>query len=418
MTTTRGWRQILIWMWVVMTVACTTQVPAPITTPSTTPATLVVWHALSSITEYAVTERIQHIAERHGFAVVIQKMPATTIVRDILTAWPQARGAHVVILSNAQLAQLANAELALPLDSLIDPNNRSTIADNVLDTVTFRGGDQRNHVYGVPISYALPVLYYNMRNVLSAPRQSDDLFGIAHSLYAPPQWGLGIDLTFDTMVSYLAAFNGQIFSPTGEVVLGSSGRPGSEAWLTWLAGLNADPQMLTKLHAVFTIERALASGNLTMAMDSSAQYVTYQQVWGEATGVIGLPDLSLTAGAAQPYLQTTVVALNPRLSAQESDAARLLLNELINLEGQQQFRDAGIQPVNQLVDVQNTPILQATQQAAAQAVAPPVAVLRADVYAILRTMMTQVMIGTQTPADAVTLADQQLRQLLVESDTP
>jgi hypothetical protein len=44
--------------------------------------------------------------------------------------------------------------------------------------------------------------------------------------------------------------------------------------------------------------------------------------------------------------------------------------------------------------------------------------LRADVYTILRTMMTQVMIGTQTPADAVTLADQQLRQLLVESDTP
>jgi maltose-binding protein MalE len=96
----------------------------------------------------------------------------------------------------------------------------------------------------------------------------------------------------------------------------------------------------------------------------------------------------------------------------------VLLNELINLESQQQFRDAGIQPVNQLVDVQNTPILQATQQAAAQAVAPPVAILRADVYAIVRTMMTQVMIGTQTPADAVTLADQQLRQLLVESDTP
>jgi maltose-binding protein MalE len=155
-----------------------------------------------------------------------------------------------------------------------------------------------------------------------------------------------------------------------------------------------------------------------MAMDSSAQYVTYQQVWGEATGVVGLPELSLTAGAAQPYLQTTAIALNPRLSDQERVAARQLINELITIESQQQFRDAGIQPVNQLVDVRNTPILQATQQAAAQAVAPPVAMLRADVYTILRTMMTQVMIGTQTPADAVTLADQQLRQLLVESDTP
>jgi maltose-binding protein MalE len=418
MTTTRGWRQLFIWLWVVVTVACTTQTPASTTTPSTAPATLVVWHALSSTTEYVVTERIQHIAEQSGFVVVIQKMPATTIVRDILTAWPQARGAHVVILSNAQLAQLASAELALPLDNLIDTNNRSALADNVLDTVTFVGADQRNHLYGVPVSYALPVLYYNMRNVLSAPRQSDDLFGIAHSLYAPPQWGLGIDLTFDTMVSYLAAFDGQVFSPQGDVVLGSSGRAGSEAWLAWLAGLNADPQMLTKLHAVFTIERALASGNLTMAMDSSAQYVTYQQVWGEATGVVGLPELSLTAGAAQPYLQTTAIALNPRLSDQERVAARQLINELITIESQQQFRDAGIQPVNQLVDVRNTPILQATQQAAAQAVAPPVAMLRADVYTILRTMMTQVMIGTQTPADAVTLADQQLRQLLVESDTP
>lgn len=418
MTTIRGWRQILIWMWVMVTVACTTQVPPPMTTPSTAPATLIVWHALSGSAEYAVTERIQHIAEQHGFMVVIQKMPTTTIVRDILTTWPQARGAHVVILSNAQLAQLVQAGIALPLDGLLDPNNRSVLADNVRDTVTFPDGDRRDRLYGVPMSYSLPVLYYNMRNVLSAPRQSDDLFGIAHSLYAPPQWGLGIDLTFDTMVSYLAAFDGAIFSPQGDVVLGGSGRSGSEAWLAWLAGLNADPQMLTKLNAVFTIERALASGNLTMAMDSSAQYVTYQQVWGEATGVAGLPELSLTAGAARPYLQTTVLALNPRLSAQESAAARLLLNDIINLESQQQFRDAGLQPVNQLVDLRTSPILQATQQAAAQAVAPPIAVLRADVYAVLRTMMTQVMIGTQTPADAVTLADQQLRQILGESDTP
>ena len=71
MTTTRGWHQFLICLWVMVAVACTTQVPTPVVTQSTAPATLVVWHALSSTTEYAVTERIQHIAEQHGFAVVI-----------------------------------------------------------------------------------------------------------------------------------------------------------------------------------------------------------------------------------------------------------------------------------------------------------------------------------------------------------
>ncbi len=421
----RGWQYVWLGLWVWVLVACgssttssdTTAAPAQ-TQTTEVPATLVVWHALDTNQAFWVSERIQHIAEQNGFAVVIQAMPAASLLRDVMSAWPQARGPHVVILSNSQLAQLSRAQLALPLEALLEQTHRESIPANILSTTAFTGSDGQTHLMGVPITYTLPVLYYHMRNILSAPTTSDDLLSIAYSMYAPPQWGLGADLSFDTMSGYLSAFDAQIIDDQNTVVLGSSGRAGSEAWLTWLATLNADAQLLTRLNAVFQIERAVGSGNLTMVIDMSDRYTTYRQVWGEATGITALPDLSFTNTHATPFIQSTAIAVNPRLSSREVAAATMLINGLVTPDSQEFLRDAGIQPSNGRVDLDAHPILHATAAAAEHAEAAPVALLRSDVYAILRTMMTQVMIGTQTPSDAVTAADQQLRQLLAESNTP
>jgi ABC-type glycerol-3-phosphate transport system substrate-binding protein len=243
-------------------------------------------------------------------------------------------------------------------------------------------------------------------------------FSLAHNLRNPPKWGLGTDLTIDTMYGYLAAFGGAVVDDQGQVVLAGTGRAGSEAWLKWLTTLNNDPLMLTRLNTVFTIEQTVGAGQLAMVIDSSANHQTYEQLWGNATGVATLPVLSITNQAAHPLMQSTVVAVNKHLSLPELVATRTLLNGLLTPTYQTMLRDYGLQPANRLLSLNDVPVALAIRAASADAVAPPLALTRDDVYAALSTMLNQVVFGTQTPADAITATDSQLRLLLKGTNAP
>lgn len=400
--------------------ACGSNTPGTPAQPSnqSTPTTLVVWHAFGGSTGLAIDELLQHIATTNNLNIVVQRMPVATISNDIQAAWPQSRGAHVVIVSNSQLHQLATNNIALPLDTLIDVSSRNVIDASIIATGQIRNRQYDTVLLGLPITYELPVLYYNQRNVITPPVYTDELFNMAHSLTSDPQWGLGADLSFDNFAGYLPAFGGQIIDAQENVVIGTSGRGGTESWLTWLASLNSDPLLLTRLNAVFSVKRSVGAGQMTMVIDDSSQQRTYQQLWGESMGMSALPMLSISNQPAQPYLRTTVVVLNQRLSPAEVEAARIVLNTLIQNDAQQRLLNSGLQPVNRLVNVDDYPAAVSIRDAATRAVAPPQALLRYDVHAVLRAMITQVVVGAQSPADAVTTAEQQLRQLLEGNDTP
>lgn len=400
--------------------ACTNSVAQPTPQPTLPPAptTLIVWHAFGGATGNTLDDLLQYIATTNNINVVVQRIPVATIVNEIQTTWPQSRGPHVVLLSNSQLHQIASQSIALPLDTLIDISSRNVIDPEIVSTGQIRNQQDAIELIGLPITYELPVLFYNQRNVLSAPVYTDELFNMARSLTATPQWGLGADLSFDNFGGYLSAFGGQIIDAQGSVVLGTSGRSGTEAWLSWLNSLNSDPLLLTRLNTIFSVKRSVGAGQMTMVIDDSSQQRTYQQLWGSAVGISALPILSLTNQSAQPYIRTTTVVLNQRLSPTEVEAARILLNTLIQTDAQQRLLNSGLQPVNRLVSLDEDPIATNIREAALQAIAPPSALLRYDVHAVLRAMITQVVVGAQSPADAVTTADQQLRQLLEGNITP
>ncbi len=418
----RVWRWILIGLFCGLT-ACSaapvTPVPVATVTPQTTaPTTLVVWHALGGNNEVALRDVLTRIANANGFAIVLQRIPITDIQHEAQVAFAQSRGPHLIILSNAQLQALAKNDCCLAIDSLLDVATRDNVDKTLLTTAQYTPPNGTLQTLGLPISYDIPVLYYNKRSIISPPITSDDLIGLAHNLRNPPQWGLGVDLTIDTMYGYLAAFDGAVLDNQGNVVLADAGRSGSEAWLTWLASLNNDPLMLTHLNTVFTIEQTVGAGQLDMVIDSSANHLTYEQLWGDATGVTTLPVLSITNQAAHPLLQSMVMAVNKHLSLPELVATRTLLNALLTQANQTILLDYGIQPANRLLSLTDHPVALAIRTASADAVAPPAALTRYDVYAALNTMLNQVVFGTQTPADAITTTDAQLRILLEGTTTP
>jgi len=394
-----------------------TQLDAP-PTPQSAPTTLIVWHAFGGSTGNAIDDALQQIATTNNLNIIIQRMPIATISNDVQVTWPQSRGPHVVLLSNSQLQQIAPQDIALPLDSLIDVSSRNVIDAAILATGQVRTPQGDTALMGLPISYDVPVLFYNRRNVLSPPVYTDELLNMARSLTSPPQWGLGADLSFDNFGGYLPAFGGQIIDAQGTVVLGTTGRTGVEAWLTWLNTLHSDTLLMTRLNAIFSVTRSAGAGQMTMVIDDSSQQRTYQQLWGNSLGISALPLLSISKQPAQPFIRSTTVVINKRLSDAEVEAARILLNSLIQPNAQQRLLNNGMQPVNRLINLSDYPTATSIREAATQASTPPSVLLRYDVHAILRAMITQVVVGAQNPADAVTTADQQLRQLLEGSSTP
>lgn len=415
----RGWIWFVIacLMWLNACSNNTTASPTQ-TIDQSVPTTLVVWHAFGGTPGSTIDDVFKQIAVTNNINIVVQHMPVATITNEIQTTWPQSRGPHIALLSNSQLQQIAPQNIALPLDTLIDVSSRNVIDATIIATGQTRTQQGDVILLGLPITYELPVLYYNRRNVLSPPTYTDELFNMARSLTATPQWGLGADLSFDNFAGYLPAFGGQILDSQNNVVLGTSGRNGTESWLAWLSTLNNDPLLLTRLNAIFSVKRSVGAGQMTMVIDDSSQQRTYQQLWGDAMGVSPLPMLSISNQPAQPYVRTTTVVFNQRLSPAEVEAARIVINSLIQQDVQQRLLSNGMQPVNRLVDIRDYPVADSIRMAAINAQTPPSALLRYDVHTILRAMVTQVVVGAQSPADAVTTADQQLRQLLEGTNAP
>ena len=411
------WYGVLLAAVVCMAGCTATPVTTPTPTTATTSApTLVVWHALGGNDEYVYGAVIQAAAAKLGFSVVLQRMPLSSIRDDVTAAWQQGKGPHIAVLTDAQIRTIAQQGMALPLDAVVAAPVRERIPDALRATTQYTDASGHTGWYGVPIRYTLPVLFYNSRAVLRVPTTTEDLFTVARALHNPPEWGLGADISVDNYGGYLSAFDGSVFDSAGRVTLGSSGRAGAERWLTWLAAQNNDPDLLTRLNGVFLLERAVGAGQVAMVIDQSSRVDTYRRVWGDALAVAPLPALSDTGRAPTPFLQSTALVVNQRLTAAEVRATQALFDELLSPAVQLQLSGAGYQPVINGIAVPTSSTTAAIEAAARTAVATPPMLLRYDVHQSIQTAIRQVLAGVMSPVDAVTLADSHLRLAVEGTD--
>jgi predicted solute-binding protein len=129
-------------------------------------------------------------------------------------------------------------------------------------------------------------------------------------------------------------------------------------------------------------------------------------------------DISLVPVATIPSLNEYHIITDYCIGTTGEVASVCLFSDVPLEEIQTILLDYGIQPANRLLSLADHPVALAIQTASADAVAPPRALTRDDVYATLTTMLNQVVFGTQTPADAVTATDAQLRLLLEGTTAP
>jgi maltose-binding protein MalE len=161
-----------------------------------------------------------------------------------------------------------------------------------------------------------------------------------------------------------------------------------------------------------------------ITIDWAHALTNYRALWGDQLGVAALPLLSGTNQAPRPYVQSDVLCLNAQVVAtREQQAALDFARYLLSDEAQQALLDAGKQPA--LLDVafgsdmseQDAARVFLAQARQGQPM-PNRQIINTIVHEELTRMQQAVLRGLLSPADAVTLADAELRRRIEATAAP
>jgi ABC-type glycerol-3-phosphate transport system substrate-binding protein len=406
--------------------ACAGAGAAPPPPDATAPAggggiTLVLWHGWSGDARQALSRLADQFNRQHPDGrVSLQSIPLTSFDDDLRSALNFGGGPHMMLIPNTWVGSLAVSGALLPLDDLITPAEQGALLPAALGGARARGQDAAQHLYGVPVVFDTLALFYDKRNVLTPPEDTDRLLQSAHGLSAPgatpARWGLAFNLSIENTIGYLYAAGGRVFDDQGGVVLGGAGREGAERWLAWLFKLQNDQQILARSDMSIQIDRELKDGHALMALDWAHQLGLYRSLWGDNLGVAPLPRLSATNQPPQPYVQSDVLAINGRVGASERQIALDFARFMVSDAAQAELLAGDLQPAqaNLTLDGERAAWAQAFR-AIAQAGLPMPNVPTREREIIRRElaqMQRQVLRGEAAPAEAVTEADTDLREQL------
>lgn len=399
--------------------------------PSTAPVrtservVLRLWHAWPAADSRVLQSLVNQFNQTHPESqILLQSRPAVSLPSDVATTISEGGGPHLVIVQSHMLGMLVQAGVLRSLDDMLSSSEVNSLLPAAVGAAQVSVSGQPV-LFGVPITFDTLALYYNRANVLQPPSSTEEMLLTARALtnrnQTPPVWGLAYNLSLDRTIGYLYAFGGRVFDENGAVVLGSSGRAGTERWLTWLSQLYRDEQLLATLDGVL-VDRALQAREAIMTIDWAHAQAEYRAIWNDQLGVTPLPVLSAEDRVPQPYVQADVIALNARLDNQaEQAAAQAFIRFMIDVNSQRALLAAGRQPTQLALQLSDNDLADSVQLAAARAFRlqaqnglpmPADRVAHEIVWTTLVEMQLNAVRGLLTPEQAVTLADEFLRSRL------
>jgi len=420
----RFWLYCLLFLWLLTQTACVRVTPAP--APTTGRVVLRLWHAWPAAEARVLQTLVDQFHQAYPeWQVVLQSRPAVSLPSDVTTAVGEGGGPHLVLIQSHTLGALAQHGVLRSLDDMLSGSELNSLLPTAVGAASI-SIDGRSVLFGVPITFDTLALYYNRANILQPPSSIEELLLTARALTDrerdPPVWGLAYNLSLDRTIGYLYAFGGRVFDEQGTVVLGSSGREGTERWLTWLSQLYHDEQLLATLDGVL-VDRALQAREAIMTIDWAHAQAEYRAIWNDQLGVTPLPAVSDEEGVPQPYVQADVIALNVRLNnPAEQTAAQAFIRFMINVDNQRALLMAGRQPTQLALSLNDTDLVDSVQLAAARAFRlqaqrglpmPADRIANELVWHTLADMQLSAVRGLLTPEQAVTMADEILRSRIM-----
>lgn len=247
------------------------------------------WHGFSGAAQ-AVLQDIVDAYVRDCPGVLIEQTYIPQVSAEIyLEALATNIAPDLVILDSSQLGNLvaADAIMTIPQDRLQPylPQARRTVQHDA-------------GTYGVPISLAFNVLYYNTALVSVPATTMDELLGRGSEAAR-----LGIPLAFDQTFWALTAFGALRLANDAALQVDSAA---VENWLAWLQAADADPQIVLN-RSDLLLSRQFSEGNLGYVVSSANNVAVFEEalVADDGSTLVGVaPFPSDVGGGGQPLLHT------------------------------------------------------------------------------------------------------------------
>ncbi len=421
-------RVLRAWLLLLILVACSAgnSAETPVATPSQTrdeaPISLLLWYSWPLPEQRTLAVLVERYNRSHPQTRIIpQARPIAMMQQELRSGALEGSGPHLVLVQSHTIGRLVDEQVLLPLDDLISASDRERLLPTALGTAQSVNSSGEAALYGLPLTFDTPILYYNKINLEIPPPDTETLLrtarGLTDASTEPPIWGLAYHLSLDNTIGYLYAFGGQIFNEDGELVLGSSGRAGVERWLEWLLELRQDPEIFAGIDGI-AVENTVMAQEALISVDWAHALRRYRELWPESLGVAPLPELSENGQYPQPYVQSDIIGINARvIDGAEQQAALGFIRYLLSDEAQRELLESGKQPSSLSLDLSGDGLL--LEQARAFRLQgqrgqpmPNSAVANEIVWEVLRLMQFNVLRGISSPADAVSTADATLRDRL------
>ncbi|NJL05150.1 MAG: extracellular solute-binding protein [Chloroflexaceae bacterium] len=434
------WRALLLGLlvWASLLSACAAPpAPEPVSTSVPLVRPLVLWHAWSASEQRTLAMLIEQYNQTSAVPIVLQAVPAATFATELQDALLVGNAPDLLLVQSHTLGALSDTNLIQPITAAHwSPTEREDILPTVLASALVTGTlamsattaerptdpaallNDPAQLYGVPISFDTLGLYYHRAQAGTTPKSMAQVLAIAETLAQtdsePPTWGMAYTLSLDKTLPYLSATGGAVFAPDGTVVLAASGRPGTEFWLEWLLALSRQPGVLATSDSI-VIDSALRSQSAWMTIDWAHTLPRYQSLWGEQLEVAVLPPIEPEGLPPRPFVQSMVLALPEQAQPAPADQVAALIAYLHSPAVQTTLLEQGYQPVRASLPLTGgTSQLRAARSFRAQtATALPMPTSRFEnevVRGELQRMLAAVLRGVIAPSDAITRADQMIRE--------
>lgn len=300
-------------------------------------------------------------------------------------------GPDLLLAPNWWIPNLVATEALLPIDHMISGLERQQFHVAAVENLVWEG-----LLYGLPTDFETVALYYNRRllDESNLPRTTEEMIALAEE---SPSQGVGIYTSFYHLFWGINAFGGSLFDEKGRVILEQS--PGTAEFLSWLKRADDTPGIHVALDYGMLMER-FKKEEYAMFVDGPWSIGELRQHFGENLGVTILP--AGPRGPARPWMSADGVFLNPTSTPVQQKLALTTALQITNAESASILaRIAQRLPAHKGADTVGDPLLAGFSMQARQAIPQPHRAEMDEIWIYATEMVSQVLGGISTPAEAV-----------------
>ena len=363
---------------------------------------------------------------------------ADTLTNDILPAWQAAYpnvkinvlavpfdqlkakysteaatggGPDILIAPLDWVGELTTGELIQPIDQFVDEATLSQYLPSTVDALKYDG-----KLMAMPESFEAVAMYYNKTLMPTPVASTADLDKLAADVAAANSgsYGLALYSDFYHPAGYFFGFGGKLFNEDYTSAVNS---PETVAFLDWMKGLQSKPGYFLQnddnaISSLFKEGKAAAVFNGPWAL---GDYTT--ALGADNVGVAPLPLISEANGASPaPFIGVKNLMMNSNISGDQAQLAATFMKWFTSPASESfLFEKAGHLPANIGVDVSGNEIAQAFIKQAETGTPLPTVPQMGQVWEPVGNMITSVLSGDASPADAAKKAQEQIDQAIAAS---